>query len=114
MKLRILALALGLSFVSGHRAQADEPHKLLHVSFGFTKAFYAEYNASWYSAVEVQELFAKHNFRPRVKAVEAKTAKSFPAITLVKEKAIFTARDERAQLAEGGTFDSLVSKRATK
>jgi sulfate transport system substrate-binding protein len=63
---------------------------------------------------EVQALFAKHNFRPRVKAIAAKTAQSFPAVTLVQEKDIFPARDERTQLADGGNFDGLISRRATK
>jgi len=59
---------------------------------------------------EVQALFAKHHFRPRLPAAWAKAAGAFPKLELVKAERIFGARAAHAHLAEGGVLDSLAQK----
>jgi len=54
---------------------------------------------------EVQALFARHHFRPRLPAVAAKTASAFPKLTLVKAEQFFGPGEQKAHLSEGGLLD---------
>ena len=60
-----------------------------------------------------QEIFAKHNFRPRHPGIAKKYAKDFPAIKTftVESQLGGWAKVQKEHFADGGIYDQIVIKK---
>jgi sulfate transport system substrate-binding protein len=77
-----------------------EKHGTARVTISFAQYLFKE---------PAQEIFAKHFFRPRDKAVAEKYSKQFPALTLLTVADIFGSWEKATEqhFSDGGIFDTL-------